>query len=216
MTIKPSAACLGTGLLFAGLSLLAALPSARAEEVLTLPDDVYFVWHPVPVNPGNAAKQGIVGSCGFGIFGNHTSRKEPRVEYDLNVDEIFRGDDKIVGVSAGTFNMVGGKRVPRAAITAIAFTFEGKEGSVDVEIVGAPNASNGIRGMVPLEKAGPLLDALQVEKYLTISFKYADGSADAVRIRGFRDRDRGTPNAVFTRCTHGNPPKTSGPYFPVR
>jgi hypothetical protein len=201
------------GLVFAGLVFAAMASPATADEVVTLPDDTYFVWHPRPGIEPHSSKVAAVGTCGFAILGGHSSRKEPRVEWDVNVDEILHGDDRIVGVSAGTFTVLDRKRVPRPAITAMSFTFEGKEGEVNVEIVGPPNESNAIRGTVPLERAEPLLDALQGDKYVTIAFKYADGSADAVRVRGDRDRDRGSPNAVFTRCLHGNPPHITGPLF---
>jgi hypothetical protein len=45
--------------------------------------DTYFQWRPMP--KGSAM-------CGYNIFGNHLSKKDPKIEWDINVDEIVQGD----------------------------------------------------------------------------------------------------------------------------
>jgi hypothetical protein len=83
-------------------------------------------------------------------------------------------------------------------------------------LVGSPTKDNAMRGSVDFDRAGALFDALSGDTYITISFRYPDGTSDAVRIRGYRDRNRGTPMMVFTRCVHGGTPATLGPLIPAR
>jgi hypothetical protein len=40
--------------------------------------DIYFEWRPAP--KGTAM-------CGFGIYGNHLSSQDPKIEWDVHVDE---------------------------------------------------------------------------------------------------------------------------------
>jgi hypothetical protein len=89
------------------LALLAVLsPSlAPAQEAIKLNmSDVYFQFRPMP--KGSAM-------CGYSILGNHTSRDDPKIEWDINVDEIVQGDNRLVGVSVGTFDVKGKTRTPR-------------------------------------------------------------------------------------------------------
>ena len=95
------------------------------------------------------------------------------------------------------------------------FSFEGANTPVPVNIIGAPNKDNAIRGIVDFDRAASLFDALSSDRYITIAFKYADGTVDAVKIRGFRDRNRGNPMEVLKRCLHGYPPDITGPMFPI-
>ena len=92
-----------------GLSLCALIlvsPTALSQTVTELTmDDVYFQFRP--------ARPGVSLACGFAILGNHLSRKEPRVEWDLNIDMVINGADRIAGVAAGTFDVVNKPRVPR-------------------------------------------------------------------------------------------------------
>ena len=192
-----------------GAALLIIAAPVAAQQPTTLTDETYFQWRPRFDN------KKAVGTCGYGIFGNHRSRADPKVEWDVNVDEIFHGDQKIVGVSAGSFDVVGGKRKARAAITRLEFTFEGRDGCVAARVVGAPNKDNGIRAVVEPESTELLFDALSTDKYFVVSFKYADGSSDAIRMRGYRDPDHRTKMSVFARCVRGDPPAILGPLFPV-
>jgi hypothetical protein len=43
--------------------------------------------------------------CGFQIRGNHMSRKVPRPEWDINIDQIVAGNARVAGVSAGAFDV---------------------------------------------------------------------------------------------------------------
>jgi hypothetical protein len=43
--------------------------------------------------------------CGSQIRGNHMSRKFPRPEWDINIDEIVAGDTRVDGISAGAFDV---------------------------------------------------------------------------------------------------------------
>lgn len=193
------------------LLLAAAVLPATASDVLTLDDSVYFQWRPVP----SINKKTVVHVCGFGIFGNHISRKNPKPEWDVNIDELVQGDTRVVGVTAGTFDVNGRKRTPRSAITGLEFSWEGAQEPVAIQIVGAPNRDNGIRAVIDLPRSAALFSALETDQYITLSFRYADGTTDAVRLRGYRDPDRGTKMSTFARCLRGDPPATTGPLFPV-
>jgi hypothetical protein len=87
-------------------------------------DDVYFQYR--PAQKGTA---GAVGLCGFSIRGNHNSRANPRVEWDLNIDELIAGTTRVAGISAGTFEVVGvttGKQDRQSS----SFTIDGEPESI--------------------------------------------------------------------------------------
>jgi hypothetical protein len=77
-------------------------------------DDVYFQYR--PAQKGTA---GAVGLCGFSIRGNHNSRANPRVEWDLNIDELIAGTTRVAGISAGTFEVVGHDRKARSPVVEL-------------------------------------------------------------------------------------------------
>jgi hypothetical protein len=63
--------------------LTAMLPAiALAQDAIKLNmSDVYFQWRPMP--KGSAM-------CGYSILGNHVSRDDPKIEWDINIDEIVQ------------------------------------------------------------------------------------------------------------------------------
>jgi hypothetical protein len=62
---------------------------------------------------------------GFSIRGKRHSRANPRVEWDLNIDELMAGTTRIAGISAGTFDVVGHERKPRSPIVELNFLITG-------------------------------------------------------------------------------------------
>jgi len=183
------------------VALLSVAPGLRADEAITVTDDVLMNWKAAHDPHG---RQGM---CGYSVQGNHSSHKDPKVVWDINVDEIFQRDQRVVGVSAGTFDVVGGQRKPRAPITALTFSFEGGAEPVEVELVGKPNASNSVQGTIELERAAPLFEAFTFEKWITISLKYADGRAETLRTRGFHGGGYGGEKMnPFARCLRGDTP----------
>jgi hypothetical protein len=182
------------------VTLLALAPCARADDAITITDDVLMNSR-LAHDP-----HGRQGMCGYTVQGNHSSHADPKVVWDINIDEIFTGDRRIVGVSAGSFDVAGGQRKPRAPITELAFRYEGGSEPVPVELVGSPNASNAVQGTVELERATPLFEAFTFEKWITIDLKYSDGRAETLRTRGFRDSERGKKMSMFARCLRGDTP----------
>ena len=151
-----------------------ALP-AVADAPITLAGQIYFQWRPSPDPRSTAAL------CGFLIFGKHDMTRDRKVEWEVNIDEIVLGNQRAVGVSAGTFTLVSDKRIPRAAITDLVFSFADSDVTVPVHLIGNPNRDNGVQGIVDFGRRDALFDALSNNKYVTVSFKYADGSADAIK-----------------------------------
>lgn len=188
---------------------LGALP-AVADAPITLGGEVYFQWRPSPYRHSPDAL------CGFMILGKHNASRDQKVEWEVNIDEIVLGNQRVIGVSAGTFDVVADNRIPRAAITDLVFSFESTDVTVPVHLVGTPNKDNGVRGIVDFDRRHVLFDALSDYKYVTVSFKYADGSSDAIRILGYRDPEGWTKNAKFAKCLHGNTPRIIGPLHPIR
>jgi hypothetical protein len=143
--------------------------------------------------------------CGFAIRGNHTSRANPHVEWDFNIDQIVTTDRTVAGVSAGTFEVTDHKRKPRAPITQLSFALQGAADPVIAEIQGAPNAANGIVALIQPEPASRLFDEFQTDRPILISMQYADGAADQLEVRGFRDRRKfgGGKNGYLEECLRG-------------
>ncbi len=143
--------------------------------------------------------------CGFTIQGNHSSKANPHVEWDLNIDQIITPDLTVAGVSAGTFDVTDHKRKPRSPITQLSFTLQGVADPIVAEIRGVPNAANGIVAMIQSAPASRLFSEFQTERPILISLKYADDSADQLEVRGFRDRRQfgSAHNTYFEECLRG-------------
>jgi hypothetical protein len=115
--------------LLAGIGFLA---TASAQNVVKLlQSDIYFQWRPAP--KGSAM-------CGYSVQGNHLSRDNPKIEWDINIDEIVQGSNRAIGVSAGTFTVEDKKRVPRPPIAELSFTTQDDPNPVEARLMGSPNA----------------------------------------------------------------------------
>lgn len=188
------------GLLFAGIASIAQ----AADSVNLNMSDVYFQWRPMP--KGTAV-------CGYAILGNHLSHDDPKVEWDINVDELVQGDQRLAAVSAGTFLVSGKARAPRSPIVELSFTIEDNPEPLPARLAGAPNKDNGVRGTLDIDRAAELFKAFSNEDQITASFKYADGTADLLKFRGIRDArkfGRGR-NSPFEECLRGIVPKIVHP-----
>lgn len=183
------------------LLLLMCAPLVRAQDVITLNDDVYLQWN--DANDPN----GKFGLCGFMIIGNHLNHKNPHVVWDINVDEVWKGDLHVAGYTAGTFDVIDGKRVPRAPITELTFGVEGQPDPVLTRVVGPPNADHGIKGSIELDRAKVLFDGFSEEKWITITLKYADAMSEVLRTRGFHDPYHGGRASPVHMCLLGKVPK---------
>ncbi|HZZ17046.1 MAG TPA: hypothetical protein VFE08_13920 [Candidatus Sulfotelmatobacter sp.] len=191
-------------------ALACGSPGALAQTITELNmGDVYFRYRPaprIPVQPSSRA-------CGFMILGNHESRKEPRVEWDLNIDMLVSRNDRVAGVSAGTFNVVNKQRQPRQPVTAISFIVEGDSEAIPVHLVGPPNADNGVRGVLDFERSAALFWAFAQEHRITITLTYADATTDVLKARGYRDSRvlGGGKNSPFYECMRGVTPPVVNP-----
>jgi hypothetical protein len=185
------------------LVLVAGIGSsiATAQDAIKLNmSDVYFQWKPMP--------KGIV-MCGYAIYGNHFSNDDPRIEWDIYVNEIVQGEDRVAAVTAGTFLAKGKTRTPRAPITEITFNLEGDPNPLTTQLIGAPNSSNGIRAVLDLGRAKELFDAFSNEQLIAATLKYSDGTSDLLTFNGFRDSrkfGRGK-NSLFDECLRGITPR---------
>ena len=185
----------------AALVLAAAAVTTLAQTPIRLKEeDVYFNYSPV---------HGKRGMCGFQIRGNQSSREVPRPEWDLNIDEIVAGEQRVAGISAGAFEVVSqdrkAPRRPRAPIVALSFTIKGDEQIITAQIVGRPNPVNGIRAMLDEAPARRLFKALYNAELITISLRYQDETGDVLQVRNWRDRRQlgGEKNNYFDECLNG-------------
>jgi hypothetical protein len=183
--------------------LFAALAPAvaGAQDAIKLQglSDVYFQWRPMP--KGSAM-------CGYAVLGNHTSHDNPKIEWDIFVDEIVQGSDRLVAVSVGTFNVSGKARTPRAPITQLSFTVADDPQPIPAQLVGKPNADNAVRATLDTGRASNLFYAFSNEHEIAANLTYADGRSEQVKFAGFRDSrkfGRGK-NSPFDQCLRGETP----------
>jgi hypothetical protein len=73
--------------LLAGIGFLATASAQNVVKLLL--SDIYFQWRPAP--KGSAM-------CGYSVLGNHLSRDNPKIEWDINIDEIAQGSNRAIGV----------------------------------------------------------------------------------------------------------------------
>ena len=192
------------------LSFATFLPLlGHAEDPVRLSDDdVYFQFSGITNAPGlsrNVSKPSNNRLCGFEIRGNHRSRANPHIEWDLNIDEIVTPDRSVAGVSAGSFEVTDHKRIPRAAITGLSFLLKEGTDPIVAQIHGSPNRDNGIVALIEREPASRLFSEFQTIRPIVISMHYADGTADAIQVRGYRDNRKfgGGKNSYFNECLRG-------------
>jgi hypothetical protein len=178
-------------------ALITLLPSrVGAQSPVTLYDDVYFQF--------NSTHVPLL--CGFAILGNHGSRGKPHTEWDINVDQITAGGRTIAGISAGVFEVDGGKkRSPKPPITSLVFVTEDSPEPISAKIVGPPNSSNGIRAVLETEPAYRLFKALSDDEIINVNLDYAGGSNDHLIVRGLHSTERGK-NSLFQVCLRGHTP----------
>jgi hypothetical protein len=181
------------------------LSTASAQNVVKLMmSDVNFSWKRMP--NGTAM-------CGYMILGNHLSHDNPKIEWDINIDEIVQGTTRVVGVSAGTFTVNDKSRTPRSPITELSFTTEDDPTPVAVRFIGGPNSDNGVRGFLELESAMKLLKAISDERDTTANVKYDDGTSEVLQFGGYVDRRKfgGGKNSRFEECLRGRTPRIANP-----
>jgi hypothetical protein len=192
--------------LAAMLAGLMVTTAGAQSPVVLKSDDVYFQYRPITKNT-------VVPLCGYTIRGNHYSHADRHVEWDLNVDELLLGKERVVGISAGTFDVVGRQRsrMGRSPIAAMEFIIAGDPQSIAVHIVGAPNQDNAIRAVLETEVGTKLLTAFAEGDLIAIDLKYADASADTLQVRNRPDLDRMGPNSYFSRCLKHDTPELRNP-----
>jgi hypothetical protein len=186
-------------ILLAGIVLLS---TASAQTLVKLNmSDIYFQWKPMP--KGSAM-------CGYSILGNHVSRDNPKIEWDINIDEIVQGDNRAIGVSAGTFTVQDKKRTPRPPITEISFTTQDDPVPVEARLLGT-NAYNGIRAALDLDRGAKLIHSISEDRQIVATLKYGDGTSDVLQFEGFRDTRKfgGGKNSPFDECLRGLTPHVS-------
>jgi len=197
-----------------GIFILTLAPAIVAAQntVLLSSDDIYVATRTAkktaetPTSEGRTIRTRL---CGFQIRGNHRSRANPREEWDINIDEIETGADRIAGVTAGVFDVIGQQRKARPAIVDLSFSIEGNPQTIQARIVGAPNSDNGIKAFLDMELANQLFSAISDDTHIfSITLKYADNSSDVLQIRGYHDWRKfgGGKNSMFNECLHGHMP----------
>ena len=175
---------------------------ASAQNVIKLNmSDIYFQWRPLP--KGSAM-------CGYSILGNHLSRDNPKTEWDINIDEIVQGDNRAIGVSAGTFTVQDKKRTPRPPITEISFTTQDDPVPVEARLIGT-NAYNDIRAALDFDRGTNLIHSISEDRQIVATLKYGDGTIDILKFEGFRDTRKfgGGKNSPFEECLRGLTPRVS-------
>ena len=148
--------------------------------------------------------------CGYSILGNHLSRDNPKTEWDINIDEIVQGDNRAIGVSAGTFTVQDKKRTPRPPITEISFTTQDDPVPVEARLIGT-NAYNDIRAALDFDRGTNLIHSISEDRQIVATLKYGDGTIDILKFEGFRDTRKfgGGKNSPFEECLRGLTPRVS-------
>ena len=139
-----------------------------------------------------------------------------RPEWDLNIEQIRSGDGWIAGLTAGVFDVTGHERKPRPPITDLTFSIEGDPQPIVAQIVGAPNAANGIKAFLEANSAAQLLTAFSDDSHLiTINLKHSEGSTEVLQIRPWHDWSKfsGGKNSLLNDCLRGytRPPDLQRP-----
>jgi hypothetical protein len=177
-------------------------PTFAQNVVQLYQSDIYFQWRAMP--KGSAM-------CGYSVLGNHLSHDNPKIEWDINIDEIVQGDNKAIGVSAGTFTVKDKARSSRPPITELSFTTQDDPVPVEARVLGAPNAYNGIRAALDPERGAKLIHAISEDRKITATLKYGDGTTDILKFEGYRDTRKfgGGRNSPFEECLRGLIPHVS-------
>jgi hypothetical protein len=179
------------------------LTTASAQNVVKLlQSDIYFQWRAMP--KGSAM-------CGYTVLGNHLSRDNPKIEWDINFDEVVQGENRAIGVSAGTFTVQDKKRTPRQPITELSFTTQDDPVPVEARLLGTPNIFNGIRAALDMDRGAKLIHSIAEDRWIAATLKYGDGTTDILKFEGFRDNRKFGKgrNSPFEECLRGTLPPRS-------
>jgi hypothetical protein len=184
------------------LGIVFLTPASAQNVVKLLQSDIYFQWRAAP--KGSAM-------CGYSVLGNHLSHDNPKIEWDINIDEIVQGSNRAIGVSAGTFTVKDKTRNPRPPITELSFTTQDDPSPVEAQLLGTPNAYNGIRAALDGDRGARLLRAISEDRKIIATLKYGDGTSDVLKFEGFRDTRKfgGGRNSPFEECLRGTTPHVS-------
>ena len=187
-------------------------PPTAAAPVKLSENDVWFQWR--IAKAGTKYQETM---CGFKIEGNHLSGDIPRPEWDINIDQLPTGDQVVVGISAGAFEVVSKDkhqdRKPKPPISMLSFAVAGDANPIVARIVPPPSAVNAIRAILDSEPGARLFSALYEAKPITISIGYEGGGTDLLLLQNWHDHMKfaSDKNGYLHQCQQGMKKATAGP-----
>ncbi len=155
------------------------------------------------------------GMCGYTIHGNYDSRRVPRPEWAISIDELVDGDAPVVRVSAVAFEVVSRERDSsrqlRPPITALTFTLEGEREPLTADIGGRTSGDNVVEATLETAAAQGLFAALYEARPIKISLTYQNGMTDLLEVRSWADRRQFTGlNGYLHQCLERLDPVPAG------
>jgi hypothetical protein len=139
-------------------------------------------------------------TCGFVILGNHRTREDPHVEWDINVQEATSSGQAHASVSAATYEVAHRSRLLREPVTSLSFAIEQDPQEIRAQLHGPAAADNAVQGELSAAEAGRLFAGLDAGRFITIQLAYETLPAEAIRVHFVADA--GTPggNPMSALC----------------
>jgi hypothetical protein len=175
------------------LILLAAAPQVTCPQSVEDFDrsDVYL-------RGGKVAGGGW--TCGFVILGNHRTREDPHIEWDINVQEATGGAQPHASVAAATYEVAHRSRLLREPVTGLSFSIEQDPREIRAQLHGPAAPDNAVQGELSAGEADRLFAGLDAGRFITIQLVYETLPAEAIRVHFVADA--GTPggNPMSALC----------------
>lgn len=139
-------------------------------------------------------------SCGFAILGNHRTREDPHIEWDINVEEATGGTQAHASVAAATYVVAHRSRALREPVTTLSFSIEQDPQPIRAQLHAATAQDGAVQGDLAAGEAERLFAGIDAGRFITIQLGYEILPAEAIRIHFLADAGASAGSPMSALC----------------
>ena len=139
-------------------------------------------------------------TCGFALLGNHRTREDPHIEWDINVEEATGGTQQHASVDAATYEVAHRARTLRAPITTLSFSIEQDPQPIRALLHAPVAQDSAVQGELTAEEADRLFAGIDAGRFITIQLGYQTLPAEAIRIHFVADTGASAGSPMSALC----------------
>jgi hypothetical protein len=154
-------------------------------------------------------------TCGFAILGNHRTRDDPHIEWDINVEEATQGSAQPhASVAVATYEVARRSRRLREAVTTLIFSIEQDPQAIRAQLHGPAAQDNAVQGELTAGEADRLFAGIDAGRFITIQLAYQTLPAEAVRVHFVPDVGGPAGNPMSALCDAAQASRLAKPNSP--